>query len=141
MATAKPYQPPPVEPPPEVEVKVQPPKLVPWYLRVLPFGAGHYVQGEYVVGSVFLALELGLLGANIGLAVTNERRVQMNGHLPAGAQSAALYWAQQGTAIGAYTVFALALIDAVWLVPLRQKPVPVTLVPMPGLGVAAAGHF
>lgn len=143
-ATAKPFEEekPPATQPQAITADVPPPSapLTPWYLRMLPLGIGHFLQGDPLFGTIFVTLEVGALAANIALAVVNERRVQPDGRLPGGAASAQLYWAQQGTAIAAYAIFAIGLIDGLFLSPLRHKS-NVTVGPGPGLGAAASVRF
>lgn len=91
----------------------------PWYLKILPLGIGQFANGDPAGGAGWLVSELVLIGANIGLAAFNETQFR-NGY-PRTELYPALYWAQLGSAIGAYVLGAFGVLDAFLWSPGRAR--------------------
>ena len=102
--------------PTEVKTQVAPPyQSAHPVLKVLPLGIGQFANGDPLGGSLFLAVELGLIGANVAFAVLDQNaRAQY-----AGAPSAELerditmYYAMRtASGVAAILVGAFGILDA-----------------------------
>jgi hypothetical protein len=111
------------------------PLVAPWYQRMWPFGIGHFLNHDYAAGAAFLATEVVLVGANVGISVLNATERRPNGGFPQIAIYPTMYWMQLATAIAAYALVAFDIIDALVLSPKRVKA-SVAAAPLPSGGAA-----
>lgn len=111
----------------------------PWYLKIIPFGVGHFANGDPVAGGVFLGIELAALGAHVAVAVTNQSSLGRDGGYPAGRKP--LYYAQNVTVGVLAAACIVDVVDAfVWSDARAKRRLSVALNPVTP-GILVAGTF
>lgn len=90
-----------------------------WYLKLIPFGVGQFVNHDPLGGGVFLGLGIVTIGANIALSIYNGSKRLPSGDYPMNAGYPALYIMQDVTAGAAITVAIIGIVDAFMWSPAR----------------------